>query len=46
MKETHILETDLKTINGQSVFRKMVIFSFTAEVDLSNYYTNLGLDDL
>ena len=38
MKKTHILETDLKTINGQSVLGNGNIF-VTAEADLSNYYT-------
>ena len=34
MKKTHILETDLKTINGQSLLGNGNIF-VTAEVDLS-----------
>ena len=43
MKKTHILETDLKTINGQSVLGNGDIF-VTAEVDLSNYYTKPQVD--
>ena len=38
MKKTHILETDLKTINGESILGSGDIF-VTAETDLSNYYT-------
>ena len=38
MKKTHILETDLKTINGQSLLGNGNVF-VTAEVDLTNYYT-------
>ena len=43
MKKTHILETDLKTINGQSVLGSGDIF-VTAEADLSNYYTKPQVD--
>ena len=43
MKKTHILETDLKTINGQSVLGNGNIF-ITAEADLSNYYTKPQVD--
>ena len=43
MKKTHILETDLKTINGQSVLGSGNVF-ITAEADLSNYYTKPQVD--
>ena len=38
MKKTHILETDLKTINGVSVLGNGNI-EITTETDLTNYYT-------
>ena len=44
MKKTHILETDLKTINGESLLGSGNI-SVTAEVDLTNYYTKPQVDE-
>ena len=43
MKKTHILETDLKTINGQSVLGSGNIV-ITGETDLTNYYTKPQVD--
>ena len=45
MKKTHILETDLKTINGVSVLGSGDI-EITAETDLSNYYNKSETETL
>ena len=44
MKKTHILETDLKTINGESVLGSGDIV-ITGEADLSNYYDKTQVNE-
>ena len=43
MKKTHILETDLKTINGQTVLGSGNI-EITTETDLTDYYNKTQVD--
>ena len=45
MKKKHILETDLKTINGESVLGSGNI-EITSEADLSNYYDKTQTETL